>query len=283
MKLKTITKKITALTVVATAALALTACGSSDNDDTIKLGLVGAIYEEVWAPVQVELAKEGIHIEFVQLSDYVTPNKFLNEGEIDLNAFQHRVFLEADSEANGYEIENIGNTFIIPLNLYSKNISSVDEIQAGDKIAIPDDVTNGGRALKVLETAGLITLSEAAAFNPTLEDITEYLVAIEITELAANTIPSALEDLTAGIINGNFALDFGLDTREAIYTDTVLEEVAYWNLIAARSADLEDEEILATYKRIVEVYQSSVTQEVFEETFYGYFVPQGWDEDLLAQ
>ncbi len=282
MKLKRLTKRVTALTAVATAAIALTACGSSD-EDTIKLGLVGAIYEEVWAPVQEELAKEGINIEFVQLSDYVTPNKFLNEGEIDLNAFQHRVFLEADSEANGYEIENIGNTFIIPLNLYSKNITSVDEIQDGDKIAIPDDVTNGGRALKVLEAAGLIALAEEAEFNPTLEDITEYFVAIEITELAANTIPSALEDLTAGIINGNFALDFGLDTREAIFTDTVLDEVAYWNLIAARSSDLEDEEVLATYKRIVEVYQSSVTHEVFEEIFYGYFVPQGWDEDLFQK
>ena len=103
------------------------------------------------------MADEGIDLEFVQFSDYVTPNDALANGEIDLNAFQHRIYLQSEIDNYGYEIENIGNTFIIPLNLYSDKVKSVDELKDGDTVAIPDDVTNGGRALKVLEACLLYT------------------------------------------------------------------------------------------------------------------------------
>lgn len=97
------------------------------------------------------LADEGIDLEIVQFSDYVTPNNALANGDIDLNAFQHRIYLQNEIDNYGYAIQNIGNTFIIPLNLYSQKVSSVDELKDGDVVAIPDDLTNGGRALKVLE------------------------------------------------------------------------------------------------------------------------------------
>ena len=103
-------------------------------------------------------------------------------------------------------------------------------------------MTNGGRALKVLEAAGLITLDAKAGFNPTLDDITKYNVKIKIEELKANTIPSALQDVTAAVVNGNYALDFGLKTDDAIYKDTVLDQKEYWCLIAARNEDLNDPE-----------------------------------------
>ena len=165
-------KRIIALSLsAATLALSLTACGgsssaASDNAQasdsnsgdavTVKLGVVGSIYEDLWTPAKEKLADEGIDLEFVQFSDYVTPNNALANGEIDLNAFQHRIYLQSEIDNYGYEIENIGNTFIIPLNLYSDKVKSVDELKDGDTVAIPDDVTNGGRALKVLEAAGLI-------------------------------------------------------------------------------------------------------------------------------
>ena len=297
-------KKILALALsAATLTLALTACGGSSESGasqsssgsgsassaqaaepvTVKLGVVGSIYEELWAPAKEALAAEGVDLEIVQFSDYVTPNNALANGEIDLNAFQHRIYLESEIENYGYEIQTIGNTFIIPLNLYSQKVSSVDELKDGDTVAIPDDLTNGGRALKVLEAAGLITLKEEAGFNPTVDDIETYNVGIKIEELKANVLPSTLPDVTAAVVNGNYALDFGLKTEEAIYKDTVLDVEEYWNLIAARTADLEDADKVAVYDKVVKAFQSAETEQVFNETYGGYFIKVGWDQDLLAK
>ena len=286
-------KRIIALSLsAATLALSLTACGgsssaASDNAQasdsnsgdavTVKLGVVGSIYEDLWTPAKEKLADEGIDLEFVQFSDYVTPNNALANGEIDLNAFQHRIYLQSEIDNYGYEIENIGNTFIIPLNLYSDKVKSVDELKDGDTVVIPDDVTNGGRALKVLEAAGLIKLKDSAEFNPTIDDIETYNTKITIEELKANVIPSTLAD-----VNGNYALDFGLKTEDAIYKDDQLDIEEYWNLIAARSADLEDADKLETYKKVVAAFQSDETEKVFNDQFGGYFIKAGWDQDLLA-
>ena len=142
-------KKFFALALAAaTLALALTACGSkaddsADNSDantdnqtgetvTVKLGVVGGIYDDLWASAKAALADEGIDLEIVQFSDYVTPNNALANGDIDLNAFQHRIYLQNEIDNYGYAIQNIGNTFIIPLNLYSQKVSSVDELKDGD-------------------------------------------------------------------------------------------------------------------------------------------------------
>ena len=288
--------KITAFVLaIALSALALTACGAqgntSENDQntestepvTVKLGVVGSIYEDMWTPAKEALKDEGIDLRLVQFSDYVTPNNALANGEIDLNAFQHRIYLQSEIDSYGYEIQNIGNTFIIPLNLYSQKVSSVDELKDGDTVAIPDDLTNGGRALKVLEAAGLIELNPEAAFSPTPDDIVKYNVGIKIEELKANVIPSALADVTAAVVNGNYALDFGLKTDEAIYKDTVLDVEEYWNLIAARTADLEDADKAAVYEKVVKAFQSPETEKVFNDTYGGYFIKVGWDQDLLAK
>ena len=253
-------------------------------EETVKvtLGVVGSVYEELWAPAQEALKEEGIDLEIVQFSDYVTPNNALNSGEIDLNAFQHQIYLASEIEQYGYDLSIIGNTFIIPLNLYSEKVESVDEIKDGDTIAIPNDLTNGGRAIKVLEAAGLITLKDDADFSPTLDDIETYNVDITIEELAANTIPSTLADVTAAVVNGNYALDFGLKTEEAIFQDTSVDEHEYWNLIAARTEDLSDPEKVELYSKVVAAFQTDATEEVFNETYGGYFIAEGWDEDLLA-
>lgn len=264
------------------AGLAGAAPVFAEENVTVKLGVVGSVYEELWTPAQEALKEEGIDLEFVQFSDYVTPNNALANGEIDLNAFQHRIYLQSEIEEYGYELSIIGNTFIIPLNLYSEKITSVEEIQDGDIIAIPNDLTNGGRAIKVLEAAGLITLGDDADFSPTLNDIETYNVAITIEELAANTIPSTLPDVTAAIVNGNYALDFGLKTEEAVFQDTSVSEQEYWNLIAARTEDLSDPEKVALYDKVVEAFQTDATEAVFNESFGGYFIAEGWDEDLLA-
>lgn len=294
-------KIIAVLLSAALFALALSACGSKSHASkgdsssesgqktesaeavTVKLGVVGSIYEDLWKPAKEALKDEGIDLELVQFSDYVTPNNALANGEIDLNSFQHRIYLQNEIDSHGYKIQNIGNTFIIPLNLYSRKLSSVKELKDGDTVAIPDDLTNGGRALKVLEAAGLIELDPNAAFNPTIDNIVKYNVGIKIEELKANVIPSALSDVTAAVVNGNYALDFGLKTDEAIYKDSVLDVEEYWNLIAARTADLEDPDKAAVYEKVVKAFQSPETEKVFKDTYGGYFIKVGWDQNLLAK
>ena len=275
---------------IALLALALTGCGSKDNGSaadgdtvTVKLGVVGGIYEDIWKPAQEALKAEGINLEIVQFSDYVTPNNALANGEIDLNAFQHRIYLQGEIANYGYEIQNIGNTFIAPMSLFSSKISSVSELKDGDIIAIPDDLTNGGRALKVLESAGIITLNSAAGFNPTLDDIQTYNIGVTIKELKANVIVSALPDVTAAIVNNNYALDFGLSASDAIFADDRLDIEDYWNLIAARTADLSDPDKVEIFRKVVEAYQSDATLEVFNTECRGFYTPAGWDQDLLPQ
>lgn len=275
---------------IALLALALTGCGSKDNGSpadgdtvTVKLGVVGAIYDDIWKPAQEALKAEGINLEIVQFSDYVTPNNALANGEIDLNAFQHRIYLQGEIANYGYEIQNIGNTFIAPMSLFSSKISSVSELKDGDIIAIPDDLTNGGRALKVLESAGIITLNSDAGFNPTLDDIQTYNIGVTIKELKANVIVSALPDVTAAIVNNNYALDFGLSASDAIFADDRLDIEDYWNLIAARTADLSDPDKVEIFRKVVEAYQSDATLEVFNTECRGFYTPAGWDQDLLPQ
>ena len=275
---------------IALLALALTGCGSKDNGSaadgdtvTVKLGVVGAIYDDIWKPAQEALKAEGINLEIVQFSDYVTPNNALANGEIDLNAFQHRIYLQGEIANYGYEIQNIGNTFIAPMSLFSSKISSVSELKDGDIIAIPDDLTNGGRALKVLESAGIITLNSAAGFNPTLDDIQTYNIGVTIKELKANVIVSALPDVTAAIVNNNYALDFGLSASDAIFADDRLDIEDYWNLIAARTADLSDPAKVEVFRKVVEAYQSDETLAVYNDQCKGFYTPAGWDQDLLPQ
>ena len=275
-------KRIASLVFALVLTLSLAAAQAETKPTVLKLGVAGSIYEEIWAPAKEALKAEGIEIEIVVFSDYVTPNNALSSGDIDLNAFQHRIFLQKEVETFSYPIQLVGNTFIIPLNLYSSKVASVDELKDGDVVAIPNDVTNGGRALKVLEAAGLIKISEAAGFNPTVADIESYNVAIEISELAANVIPTVLGDVAAGIINGNFALDFGIKTEEAIFADSSLDEQQYWNLIAARKADVENPETAEVIKKVVAAFQTQETEDVFNNQFGGYFIKVGWNIDELA-
>ena len=267
--------------LAAVLAAALAACPAVAAE-TVRLGVVGSLYEDLWAPARAALAKEGVDLQIVQFSDYVTPNNALANGDIDLNGFQHFIYLQNEMKEYGYKLTDIGSTFIIPLNLYSSKVKSVSEIRDGDVIAIPNDLTNGGRALKVLAAAGLIKLKGGANFSPTLDDIEAYNVKVEIKELAANTIPSTLPDVTAAIVNGGYALDFGLKTEEAIFKDTSVSEREYWNLVAARTDDLSDPAKVALYTKVVEAFQSPETEAVFNTTYGGYFIAAGWDQDLLA-
>lgn len=251
------------------------------KETTVTIGVTGTVYEDLWAPAKKILKAQGINLKLVQFSDYVTPNNALANGEIDLNGFQHRIFFEGELK-KGYKIVNIGNTFLSPMNLYSKKIKSVDQLKAGDTVAIPNDVSNGGRALKVLADAGIVTLRPDVGFNPAVSDIVSNNKGVVIKELAANTIPSVLPDVTAAVINGNYAIDFGIDPETSIFKDTTTKVSQYWNLIAAREADLKDPAKVEIYKKIVDAYHSQGTLDVYNKQYNGYYLATGWDEDRFA-
>jgi len=277
-------KKRKGLLSLAVAALFVIAgCGSGQDktdaaedaseDTTVKLGVIGAD-TDVWDDVKERLADEGIDIEYVEFTEYSQPNTALENGDIDLNSFQHQDFLDNYNEERGTDLVSIGNTVNAPLGIYSEKIEDIKELKNGAEIAIPDDVTNGGRALKLLQTAGLIKIDKDAQ-NPTVSDITANPKDLKITELEASQTARSMEDVDASVVNSGMAVDAGLSPNEdAIYLEPVDDTSRpYVNIIAARKED-EDNEV---YKKVVDAYQTEQTAKVIEETSNGADIP-AWEE-----
>lgn len=269
-------RSLLALVLVIALAAGLAGCkkNSDDDENVVKIGVVGES-NEMWDPVIEKLAEEGITIELISFTDYATPNQALNNGEVDLNAFQHHAYLDKEVENYGYKIEAIGDTFISAMNIYADSIKDVSEVKKGDKIALPNDATNEGRALKVIEASGLIELDEAAGDSPKLKDITSNPLELEFVEVDAANVYALLPDVAAAVINCNYALDFGLNPAEdSIFQDSpqYYEGNSYKNVIVARSEDVDNE----IYKKIVDAYQSEDVKEIYNTTFKGAYLP-AWE------
>lgn len=266
-------KKLLNIILSGVLVFLLTGCAGqvSKEERLVKIGVVGEDSPQ-WKPIIESLAEEGVTVELISFSDYSQPNQALADGEIDLNAFQHYAYLNQDISDRGFDLSVIGETIIAPLGIYSKKISSVNEIPAGGKIAIPSDATNGGRALKLLEAAGLIKVDEAAGYTPNLDDITENPKKIEIIEVEAAQTPRLLEDVDASVINGGHAVDAGfIPKNDAIYLEEVKEgsDNPYINVIVARTEDKDNE----IYKKIVEAYRTDEVANIIEEEYKGSYIP----------
>ena len=267
MILKKISIKRVLFILVIFTAIFFAACSKNKDSITVKIGFVGESDMVIWKPVQEKLSKEGINLELISFADYI-PNQALNDGEIDLNAFQHHAYLNDEVSNKGYDIVAIADTYISAMNIYSQKISNVNEIKRGDKIAIPNDPSNGGRALKVLEAAGLIKLKDKSVANPIVKDIIDNPLNLEIIEVDAGSIYRLLPDVACAVINCNFALSFGLNpSQDAIFQDnpTNYSGNGYINIIVARTED-KDNEIL---KKIVNTYQSDEVKEIYANDFKG--------------
>lgn len=260
----------------ANLALAEESTGEFEGE-TVNVGVVGDSGAQVWEYVaEKALEQEGITIDVTLLTDYNQPNEALANGSLDINSFQHVAFLDEWNESNGEDLANIGFTLVTPMGLYSDKITSVDELEDGASIAIPNDPTNGGRALLALEIAGVIEVDDAAGVLPTIDDITDNPLNIEIIELDAAQIPQSLPDVDAAIINTGHAEDAGLSVNEdAIFVDTdTPDELSdtYRNIIAARSEEAESPLLL----KVVELYQTPDVAEVIIESSNGGSIP-AWE------
>jgi len=264
------------ITVILLASTFFYGCSGekkASDPNHIKVGVIsGPEYRVAQAAQQVAKEKYGLTVELIQFNDYVMPNEALVQGDIDANAFQNRPFLDVQSKQRGYKFAIVGNTFVYPLAGYSKKIKNISELKDGSTVIIPNDLTNGGRSLLLLQKTGLLKLKEGVGLLPTVNDITENPKKLKIVELEAPQLPRALDDqnVTIAIINNTFASPIGLIAgRDGLFVEA--KESPYVNIIVAR----EDNKNAENVKKFVKAFQSSEVANAAEKEFKGSAI-KGW-------
>ncbi|MFO7342967.1 MAG: methionine ABC transporter substrate-binding protein [Caldibacillus debilis] len=240
---------------------------ASDEKKVVKIGVTGTD-GQVWDIIKEKAAKEGITIELVEFSDYTLPNQALADKEIDLNAFQHIAFLNQFKEEHHLDIVPIGTTVIAPMGIYSEKYKDVSEIPDKAKIAIPDDPSNQARALKLLQSAGLIKLKEDFGLFGDLSGIKENPKKLEIIPMVAQQTPRVLPDVAASVINNGIAGQAGfVPNKDAIFLEDPNDPAAqpYINVFAARAEDKDNQ----TFKKIVEIYHDPEVVEAIKKDTNG--------------
>lgn len=261
------------LTIAAAAsALILSGCGEKAADNSkIKVGVMAGAEAQV-AEVAAKVAKEkyGLDVELVTFTDYVTPNAALDDGSIDVNAFQHKPYLDQQVTDRGYKLTIAGNTFVYPIAGYSKQVKSVAEIQDGARIAVPNDPTNLGRSLLLLEQQGLIKLRDKVGLLATVRDIVGNPKNLTIVELDAAQLPRSLDDVALSIINTTYASSINLTPqKDGVFVED--KESPYVNLIVARQNNVQAENV----QNFVKAYQTEEVYKAASEIFQGGVV-KGW-------
>lgn len=268
--------------------LFLAACGSASGDASegntdepvkVTIGVNGSDGAQ-WPILKEKAAKEGIEIELIEFADYTLPNNALAQGDVDLNAFQHFSFLSQYVNESGNDLYPIGSTMFAPLGVYSEKINAITEVQEGDKIAIPDDPSNQARALRLLESAELLTLADDFGMFGDPTKIVDNPLNLEIIPMTAQQTPRILPDVTASIINNGVAGQAGFDpANDPIFKEAGDDETIYpyVNLIVAKEEDKDNE----IYQRIVELYQEDdIEQAILDDTNSGSILIKLTDEEI---
>jgi D-methionine transport system substrate-binding protein len=243
-----------ALAILPLAAMLAGCAGAAGDDDVVNIGVVDES-EPYWDAFTEAAADAGITVDLVNFATYEQPNPALTTGEIDLNQFQTVVYLANYNVASSQDLSAIGATAIYPLGLYSTQYSSVDEIQKGDTVAVPNDQSNMARALVVLQSVGLIELTDGGTISSSLDDIDTAASRVNVTALDASLTTTSLPDVAAAIVNNEFVGKAGLSFSDAIAQDDPADakSVPYANVFAARAEDKNN----ATYQKLVEIYQTT--------------------------
>jgi len=254
--------------------LALAGCGQEEKDPNhIKVGvIVGAEQQVAEVAKQVAKDKYGLDVELITFNDYVLPNEALSKGDIDLNAFQHKPYLDQQIKDRGYKLVAVGNTFVYPIAGYSKKIKSLSELADGAQIAIPNDPTNLGRSLLLLQKQGLIKLKPGVGLLPTSLDVVENPKKIKLVELEAPQLPQSLDDqkIALAVINTTYASQIGLTpAKDGLFVED--KDSPYVNLMVTR----EDNKDAANVKKFVQAYQSDEVNAAANKAFNGGAV-KGW-------
>ncbi len=264
------------LAILALAATLLAGCGGQKaaapapaaEKKSIKVGVTAGPHAEILETVKKLAAKDGLDIQIVEFSDYMTPNIALSQGDIDANSYQHQPFLDNQVKDRKYDIISIGKTVIFPMGIYSKKIKNINDVKPGAIVAIPNDPSNGGRALLLLEKAGLLKLKPDAGIKATVADIAANPKNIKIKEIDAAQIPRSLDDVDIAAVNTNYAVPAGLlPAKDALVIENA--DSPYANVIAVRTKDKDN----AAFQKLLEAYRSPEVKQWIEEKYKGTFVP----------
>ena len=262
------------------AALLITGCGGGDapaktedkpaasSEVTLKIGATPVPHSEILAEIKPDLKEQGINLEVVEFNDYVQPNIALNDKELDANFFQHEPYLnDFVKEHKDVKLKNAGGVHIEPMGIYSKKIKDLKELADGATVSIPNDPTNGGRSLLLLQKAGLLKLKDGVNETATVQDIAENPKNLVIQEVEAAQLPRTLEDVDISIINTNFAMNADLNPmKDALFIED--KTSPYVNIIAVREDENRDE-----IKTLVKSLQSDKVKKFIEDKYKGAIVP----------
>lgn len=276
-------KKVLALiAALVVATLAFAGCGGSQSSSssssgaaqssgakTLKVGATAVPHAEILEAAKPLLEKEGITLDIVEFNDYVQPNLALNDKELDANFFQHEPYLKNFMEEHkDVKLVNAGGVHIEPMGIYSKKVKDLKDLKDGATISIPNDPTNGGRSLLLLQKAGLLKLKDGVNEKATLQDIAENPKNLKFQEVEAAQVPRTLEDVDAAVINSNFAMQIPLDpTKDSLFIEDSTSP--YVNIIAVRAGDENRPEIQA----LIKVLHSQEIKDFINNKYKGAVVP----------
>ena len=249
---------------IAVAGFGVSAPAAAEDKTAIKVGIMAGEDEDVWRVVVQEGAKRGLTIETVVFNDYTQPNEALERGEIDANAFQHKPYLDNQIKTQGYHIVPVGYTGVWPIGLYSRKYAKVADLPEAAVIGVPNDPSNEGRALRVLQSQGLIKLKDGTGILATTADIAENSRKTEIKELDAGIVGRSVEDLDAAVVNTDWALKSGLTPENRIAQEPIADN-PYRNFIAVK-AGTESE---GWVKTLVDSYQNETVKAEFDHVYKG--------------
>jgi D-methionine transport system substrate-binding protein len=263
-------KRIIRIAAAAALVLAGLAARPAAAGQVIKLGVENGPHAEIAELVKKLVAKDGIDLQVIELSDYARQNPALDEGDLDANSFQHQPYLDEQVKARGYKIVGVAKSVVFPMGVYSKKIKSLAELPQGAKIAVPNDPSNGGRALLLLQANGVLKLRPGSGITPTAIDIVENKKNVKIVEADAAQLPNFLPDVSAAIINTNYAIQGKLDpARDAIAREA--KDSPYVNLLVVRQADQNKPWV----KQLITAYHSDAVRKLIVTKWPGVVVP-GW-------
>ena len=246
----------------------LAPAGAYAEQKTLRVGIMSAEDEDVWAVVAEQAKAKGLDLKLVVFNDYTQPNEALENGELDANAFQHKPYLDNQIKTRGYHIVPVGFTAVWPIGLYSRKHHSLADLPAGAVIGVPNDPSNEGRALRVLESQGLIKLKPDAGILATTQDITFNPKNISVKELDAGIVGRSIDDLDAAVVNTDWAFKAGLTQNDRIATESV-ENNPYRNFIAVKAGHEND----AWVKPLVESYENDTVRATLAKVYKGTALP----------
>ena len=266
--------KVILLAFTALFIFVLAGGGKQSSDKTVKVG-INPSDEEIWKVVKKNVKSEGIDLQIKTFSDYNQPNTALNQGEVDINAYQHTDFLNSWNKAHHTDLVSIGKTVIQPMALYSKKITKLSQLKNGDKIAIPNDASNEARALQLLEYNGILKLDDSKTL-PSTKDIKENKLNLKFTTVDAAQTARVMDDVTASIVNGNVANDAKLNPKKAVVTEKINKNSIPWiNIIVAQKKDKNNK----TYKKVVKAFQTKDVEKAIKKVYGGNEIP-AWNAKL---